>query len=157
MLKRNYESIPKLSPIFWIVFQKYRHYLGIGGFSWEREQGVSESTFISPQMYKRCRFWRNKTLKMLLTGFELGRETSVQYCLLTYEPLLLLYYTESYAPKPARLKNVSNIFRIQCMTIYKSVSTNCNLFISQLSNCFANPLCIFTCCRYHQIAKSGFF
>ena len=34
-------------------------------------------------MYKRCRFWRNKTLKVLLT----------------YEPLLLLYYTESYAPK----------------------------------------------------------
>ena len=36
---------------------------------------------------------------MLLTGFELCRETSVPYCLLTYEPLSLLYYTESYAPK----------------------------------------------------------
>ena len=83
MLKRNYESIPKISPIFWIIFQKYRHFLWIGGFSWEWEQGVSDSTFISPQMYKRCRFWRNKTLKVLLT----------------YEPLLLLYYTESYAPK----------------------------------------------------------
>ena len=31
MLKRNYESIPKISPIFWIIFPKYRHLLGIGG------------------------------------------------------------------------------------------------------------------------------
>ena len=36
---------------------------------------------------------------MLLAGFELGRETSVPYCMLTYEPFSLLYYTESYAPK----------------------------------------------------------
>ena len=40
--------------------------------------------------------------------------------------------------KPSRLKNVSNIFRIQCMTIYKSISTNCNLFISiKLDECLA--------------------
>ena len=36
---------------------------------------------------------------MLLTGFELGREASVPYYLLTYEQFSLLYYTESYAPK----------------------------------------------------------
>ena len=123
------------------IFQKYRHLLGIRGLSWEWEQGVSDSTFISPQMYKRCRFWRNKTLKMLLT----------------YEPLLLLYYTESYAPKTGSFEKCKQYISDSMYDIYKSISTNCNLFISQPSNCFANPLCIFTFCCYYQIAKLGFF
>ena len=71
MLKRNYESIPKISPIFWIIFQKYRHFSGIGGFSWEQQAAAT-----TPPLYPQCHAARTLSGGGRYVSFQCSRAPS---------------------------------------------------------------------------------